>query len=338
MSVKGMRALCAAMLGLFAASVDAAETGPIIDTAGVKSAIARGALIWDVRAAPDYAKGHVPGAINIGDPSAVLRDPNTEDFLPTERIEKLLGAGGIDPSKDIVVYGARGTWNPYFAEYTVRSFGGTRVSVYHGGFQDWVAGGNEASTDAKKLPAVALKLARNASIAVETADVVKKLGKPGVQIVDVRTPKEFAGEDIRAIRGGHIPGAINIPYEENWIDPETPQKLARKEVKDNAGMGLKPLEQLKALYSKLDPNAETVVYCQSGARASLTATVLAQLGFKNVKLYDSSWLGYGNTLDAPAENVVMFNVGAMNGRMSGLQARIDELEKLVGELRAAKKN
>jgi thiosulfate/3-mercaptopyruvate sulfurtransferase len=84
---------------------------------------------------------------------------------------------------------------------------------------------------------------------------------------------------------------------------------------------------LKRLYAKLDPKKETIVYCQSGARASETAGVLQQLGFTNVKVYDSSWLGYGNTLDAPAENVTFFNVGLLNARISALQERINQLEK-----------
>ena len=89
-----------------------------------------------------------------------------------------------------------------------------------------------------------------------------------MQIIDARTPAEFAGEDIRAIRGGHIPGAVNIPYEQNWVDPNTPAKLARKEVSSNAGMSLKRTADLKQLYSRFDPHKETIVYCQSGARAS----------------------------------------------------------------------
>src|SRR5437763_9030946 len=156
--------------------------------------------------------------------------------------------------------------------------------------------------------------------------MVARLNNPHVQIVDARTPKEFAGEDIRAIRGGHIPGAINIPYEQNWVDPETSTKLARKQVTSNAGMSLKSVDDLKRLYSKLDPGKETIVYCQSGVRASETAGVLQHLGFSNVKVYDSSWLGYGNTLDAPAENVTFFNVGLLNSRLSALQNRIDHPE------------
>jgi len=145
-----------------------------------------------------------------------------------------------------------------------------------------------------------------------------------------------AGEDIRAIRGGHIPGATNIPYEQNWIDPETPGKLARKQVSSNAGMSLKSMDDLKRLYSKLDPSKETIVYCQSGVRASETAGVLQHLGFTNVKVYDSSWLGYGNTLDAPAENVTFFNVGLLNSRISTLQERINQLEKELAETKARK--
>ena len=131
-----------------------------------------------------------------------------------------------------------------------------------------------------------------------------------------------------------MPGAINIPYEQNWIDPLTLQKLANKQVNDSRGMSLKSTADLKALYSKLDPEKETVVYCQSGVRASETAGVLEQLGFKNVRVYDSSWLGYGNKLDAPANNATVFNVGALSARLGALQVRIDALEK---ELAATRK-
>ena len=311
-----------------------AQAQPIVDMAQLQEAIRRGAQIWDVRDARDYAKGHLPGALTMGDAASGLRDPNSEDFIATPRIEALLGAAGIDPQRETVVYGARGTWNPYFGRYALRYFGGSKVSVFHDGIEGWQAAGLPVSTAPPQAAPVRLALVANPSVAVSTQDVIGRLNQSQVQIVDVRTPKEFSGEDIRALRGGHVPGAVNIPYEQNWTDPETLQKLANRQVSDTRGMSLKSNADLKALYSKLDPDKETVVYCQSGVRASETAGVLEQLGFKNVKVYDSSWLGYGNRLDAPANNATVFNVGALNGRIGAMQARIDTLEK---ELAAAKK-
>jgi thiosulfate/3-mercaptopyruvate sulfurtransferase len=102
------------------------------------------------------------------------------------------------------------------------------------------------------------------------------------------------------------------------------------------GLPFSPAEDLKQLYSRFDPNKETIVYCQSGARASQTAGVLQQLGFAKVKVYDSSWLGYGNTLDAPAENVTFFNVGLFNSRLLALQERVNQLEKELAEAKGRK--
>ncbi len=299
----------------------------IVDTAQVQEALKRPVQVWDVRGDKDFAKGHLPGALSVGDAAAVLRDANTEDFIATAQIARILGAAGIDPAKETVVYGSRGTWNPYFGRYALRYFGGTKVSVYHEGIEGWQAAGGPVEAGAAKPMPIALTLAPNPAVAVSTQEVLARLGKPDVQIVDARTPKEFAGADIRALRGGHIPGAVNIPYELNWSDPGTLQKLAQKSVGDSRGMSLKAQPELQALYARLDPDKETVVYCQSGARASETAGVLEQLGFRNVKVYDSSWLGYGNKLDAPAENETTFNVGALNGRIAAMQKRIDTLEK-----------
>src|SRR5215510_9185037 len=314
----------------------ALAASPIVDAQYVADAIARNALVWDVRSADAYAKGHIAGAVSIGDAARVLRDDNTEDFIATDRIEKILGAAGLDPKREIIVYGNRGSWNPYFGLYTVRYFGGSNVHVYHEGIEDWTAAGRTISSEASRLAPIALKLEVNPSVAVTTREMVARLNNPDVQIVDARTPREFLGEDIRAIRGGHIPGAVNIPYEQNWIDPETPGKLARKQVTSNAGMSLKSVADLKRLYSSLDPNKETIVYCQSGVRASETAGVLQELGFTRVKVYDSSWLGYGNTLDAPANNVTFFNVGLLNARLSTLQERVNQLEKELAEAKARK--
>src|SRR5258706_1588893 len=329
-----MKRLIIAVLLCGCAQLAIAAASVIVDNATVTDALRRNVIVWDVRPAGDYARGHIPGAVSIGDAPKVLRDDNTEDFISTERIEKILGAAGLDPSREIIVYGSRGTWNPYFGLYTLQYFGASDARVYHGGIEDWTAAGRPVSRDAAQLPAVALKLKINVAMTVSTREMVARLNNPDVQIVDVRTPKEFSGEDIRAIRGGHIPGALNIPYEHNWIDPDTPAKLARKQVADNAGMSLKPIDELKQLYAKLDPGKETIVYCQSGARASEKTVVLQQLGLKNVKVYDSSWLGYGNTLDAPANNVTFFNLGLFNSRLSAMQSRIEQLEKELAESKA----
>ncbi|MBK6400961.1 MAG: hypothetical protein IPP18_00235 [Rhodocyclaceae bacterium] len=322
-------AAIAALAGLVAAAQAAA---PIVDAAETKAAIARGAIVWDVRATPLYRKGHIPGAINIGDVGVVLRNPVTEDFIDTAQIEKLFGQAGLDPAREIVVYADRGSAYAHFGRYALRYFGAANVSVFHDGIEGWQAAGGAVETDNALAKPVTVKLTEQSQLAIGTDDVVARAKAGSVQILDVRTSGEYAGNDVRAIRGGNIPGAVNIPYEMNWKDPETATKLARRLVPDNSGATLTSPENLKALYARLDPGKETVVYCQSGVRAAETASVLETLGFRNIKVYDSSWLGYAARLDAPAANERFFNVGALNGRLASMQRRIDELEKLITDL------
>ena len=310
-----------------------ASGSAIVDTAYVVDAQKRNAIIWDTRSAALYKQGHIPGAVNIGDIAQELRDEHREDYIALGRIEKILGDAGIDPSKEIVVYGLKGNPVVYFGLVTLQYFNAANPKIYHGGIDDWKTAGQMVVTEPGKLAPIALKIKVKPELMVDTAEVVRRLKDPKVQIVDARTPEEFRGEDIRAIRGGHIPGAIPIHYMENWVDPDTPMKLEKKLVNNKDGMNLKPRKELLAMYSKLDPDKETIVYCQSGIRASETATVLADLGFKNVRVYDSSWIGYGATLDAPAEDVTFFNVGNMQAKINGMQKRIDNLEK---ELATAK--
>ena len=313
-----------------------AATSNIVDTAYVIDAQKRSAIIWDTRSAALYRQGHIPGAVNIGDVGQELRDENREDYIALAKIEKILGDAGIDPSKEIVVYGLKGNPYVYFGLVTLRYFNAANAKIYHGGIDDWKAAGQPISNEPHKLAAIALKIKVRPELMVDTAEVVRKLKDPKVQIVDARTPEEFRGEDIRAIRGGHIPGAISINYLENWVDPDTSSKLEKKLVANKDGMSLKPRKELQALYAKLDPEKETIVYCQSGVRASETATVLADLGFKNVRVYDSSWIEYGATLDAPAEDVTFFNVGNMQAKMNAMQKRLDGLERELAATRAVK--
>lgn len=332
-----VRCFLAALLSLSAAFAVAAPSDPIVDTAAVEAALARGAIVWDVRSEEDYRKGHIAGAVNMDDVLAQLREARSEDYLPVPQLAKLLGEAGIDPSREIVVYGPKAGTAAYFAGITLQWLGGDRVHVYHGGIDDWKVAGKPLATEPTRLPAVTLALTPRSDRMVGTRDVVARIGAPDVQIVDARTTREFSGDDIRALRGGHIPGAVNIPYESNWVDPDTPRKLARKQVANKDGLNLKPADDLRKLYAGLDPDKETIVYCQSGVRASNTAAVMQSLGFTNVKVYDSSWLGYGNQLDAPADSVSYFNVARVNSMLNQLQGRIDDLEAQLAEMKAAKK-
>lgn len=327
----------ALLLALATLPIHAGATGTIVDTAEVEGALKRGAIVWDVRPTGAYRQGHIPGAVNIDDVTASLRNENTEDYLPLPQIERTLGAAGIDPAREVIVYGPKGSPNVYFALVTLQYLGGQSARIYHGGIDDWAAAGKPLSAETPAPHPVTLKLSVRPELLADTREVVAKLHDPSVQILDVRTPAEFRGEDIRAIRGGHIPGAIPINYLENWVDPDASARFEKKQVANKDGMNLKSADELRALYSKLDPDKETIVYCQSGVRASETATVLQEIGFKKVKVYDSSWLGYGNTLAAPAEDVSFVNVGMLQGKLGALQKRLDAMEKEMAALKTAAK-
>jgi thiosulfate/3-mercaptopyruvate sulfurtransferase len=327
-----LRALLTTVLLLAAAS---AQAQAIVDIEFVKKAIERGALLWDTRDEATFVKGHIPGAVNIGDPNNELRDPNREDYLPLPQIEKLLGSAGIDPQREIVVYGVRAATSNYFAHLTLRYFGAARAYVFHDGIDAWRAAGLPLATQASPRKPVALKLVPQPGVTVGTDEVLAAVRNRSAQIVDARTTREFSGDDIRSLRGGHIPGAVNVPYEQNWQDPQTLSRLQRGQTRDSSGMSLKPVADLRTLYAGLDPNKETIVYCQSGVRAAETATVLRDLGFRDVKVYDASWLGWGSNLALPAANETFFNVGALNSRLARMQMRIDQLEAELEQARRA---
>ena len=303
-----------------------AQSGTIVDLQYVKAAQQRGAIIWDVRASNQYLEGHIPGAINFGDIGTVLRDPNREDFIDLAEINAIFNKAGLDIYKEIVVYGSRGNPYSYFGLFTIHYFGGKQAKVFHDGIDGWADAGLPIEKTSSTLASINIKLAPQENLVVSNEQMRKLYNNQSVQVVDARTFNEFKGNDIRAIRGGHIPGAISIPYEQNWKDPAAGLKLAKKEVKTNAGMSLKTKDELNALYAKLDPNKETVVYCQSGVRAAETATVLQNLGYKNVKIYDSSWLGWASHLASPVADETYLNVGMLNARIAAMQNKINELE------------
>ena len=325
--------LSAAMGLLLTLSASAQE---IVDAPYVAAALTRGAIVWDLRSAEDYAKGHIPGAVNLGNAVNLLRNPNTEDFLPTPQVEKLLNGAGIDLAKEVVVYSRMGDPTAHWGLMTVRHFGGRDGKVFHGGLDAWQAAGRSLAIVPTKLAAIEQKLAVSPGVQVYMAEVLAKVGNPAVQFVDARSPKEYSGDDIRALRGGHIPGARSVPYEQNWADPATAAKLANKEVKTRDGMALKPSGQLKALYAGLDPRKETIVYCQSGVRAAETANVLRGLGFEQVRVFEESWLGYSNHPSAPAENVQFLNIGALKVQIRGLEVEVESLKAELAILKAAR--
>jgi thiosulfate/3-mercaptopyruvate sulfurtransferase len=314
------------LISFFSIPLATAQSNTIVNLEDVKAAQQRGAIILDVRSTKEYLLGHIPGAITIGDLGTVLRDPNREDYIDPAEITAIFNQAGLDVHKEIITYGARGNPYAYFGLFTIQYFGGKQAKVFHDGIDGWVDAGQPIEKTTSTLNPVAVKLVPQPQLVVTNEEMRKLYNNKSVQVIDARTVNEYKGNDIRAIRGGHIPGAVSIPYEQNWKDPQTATKLVKKEVKTNTGMALKDKNELNQLYAKFDPNKETVVYCQSGVRASETAVVLQNLGFKNVKVYDSSWLGWASHLASPVADETYLNVGLLNAKMSAMQNKINELE------------
>jgi thiosulfate/3-mercaptopyruvate sulfurtransferase len=249
----------------------------------------RNLRIVDMRNNPEeYSSGHIPGAVYlaISQTRLALKEPGF--ILPPDyEIEEILGHLGITAETLVVAYDDLGGLNASRLFFTLDYIGHEKLALLNGGLTEWIAEGHTLS---KEIPRVAKTayVARTQTRRVASARwIVANLGKPNVRLVDARSPKEFRGEDVRAKRGGHIPGAVNIEWTENLTDEKT----------------FKPADQLATLYERagVTKDKTVVAYCQTMHRGALSYFTLRLLGYPNVRGYDRSWSEWGNDARLPIE-------------------------------------
>jgi thiosulfate/3-mercaptopyruvate sulfurtransferase len=242
-----------------------------------------------------YDQGHVSGAAGWNW-NTQLCDTVVRDIVQKKALEDLLGKTGVDNKTTIVLYGDNNNWFAAWAFWQLEIYGHDDLRIMDGGRKKWLAEGRDLSKD---KPTFAVKTYRakdpDLSLRAFLPEVQKVFGKPGTALVDVRSPQEFTGEILAppglpetCQRGGHIPGAKNIPWGKNCNEDGT----------------FKSLDELKSLYSAqgISSDKPVIAYCRIGERSSLTWFVLRHLlGFKNVKNYDGSWTEWGNLVGAPVE-------------------------------------
>jgi thiosulfate/3-mercaptopyruvate sulfurtransferase len=245
-----------------------------------------------------YPSGHVPGAVEV-DWTRDLNDPLRRDYLDAERFAALMSRIGVTPETTIVFYGDKNNWWACYAYWVFQLFGHGNARVMDGGRLKWAKEGRPLVRDAPSYAATTYPVPRRDDTVIRAfRDEVMAHVKAGRQLIDVRSPAEYTGEKLHmpeypnegALRGGHIPGAANVPW-------------AR--AVDAADGTFKPADQLRAIYegeAKLAPQEETVVYCRIGERSSHTWFVLTHLlGYERVRNYDGSWTEWGNLVGAPIE-------------------------------------
>jgi len=242
-----------------------------------------------------YNEGHMPNAVGWAWDTQ-LCDTIQRDIVPKAKLEHLLGASGIDNNTTIILYGDNNNWFAAWAFWQLKIYGHKDVRLMNGGRKKWIAEGRDLSTDA---PSAQTKTYRakepDFSLRAYLPEVQKASGEKAAQLVDVRSPQEFTGELLAppglpetCQRGGHVPGARNIPWGKACNEDGT----------------FKSAEDLRKLYGGEGITGEkpVIAYCRIGERSSHTWFVLTYLlGYKNVKNYDGSWTEWGNLVGAPVE-------------------------------------
>lgn len=243
-----------------------------------------------------YEIGHIPGAVKI-DWHTELQDQLVRQYLDAPGFSRLMSGKGISRETTVVFYGDKNNWWACYAMWVFKLFGHPDCRIMNGGRKKWIEEGRALTRDAPAYPAAAYPAPRrdDKTIRAFRGDVMAHLDRR-LPLVDVRSPQEFTGERLHmpdypnegALRGGHIPGAANIPWA--WA------------VRDDGAF--KSPSELAALYQErgVTPDKDIITYCRIGERSSHTWFVLSYLlGYPNVRNYDGSWTEWGNLVDAPIE-------------------------------------
>jgi thiosulfate/3-mercaptopyruvate sulfurtransferase len=226
-----------------------------------------------------------------------LVDNPRRDIVSRENFEKLASRLGITPETTVVFYGDHHNWFAAWGAWIFRYYGHEDVRLLDGGRDKWEAEKRPMSTlAAVPTPTQYQVTAENKDLRVRLADVVTVAeGQSEKALLDIRSPDEFSGKVIApagiqelAIRAGHVPGAVNVPWKTAVNDDGT----------------FKPVAELKKLYAEkgVDGSRPVIAYCRIGERSAHTWFVLSELLGYDAKQYDGSWTEYGNAVGVPIAN------------------------------------
>jgi thiosulfate/3-mercaptopyruvate sulfurtransferase len=242
-----------------------------------------------------YESGHIPGARKV-DWHTDLQDPVTRDYVDGEGFARLASSRGIRRDDTVVFYGDNFNWWAAYALWVFTLFGHPDVRLLDGGRQKWIAEGRPLTREKPEPEPTDYPVVERDDAAIRAyRDQVEEHLQTGGPMVDVRSPQEYTGELTHmpdypqegALRGGHIPGAVNVPWKRAANEDGT----------------FKPVGELQAIYAEeqgLAPEDDIIAYCRIGERSSHTWFVLHHLlGYPRVRNYDGSWTEWGNLVRAP---------------------------------------
>lgn len=243
-----------------------------------------------------YDTGHIPGAVHI-DWRGDLQDDVVRDYASPEKFAEVCRRNGIGPDTTVIFYGDKSNWWACYALWAFRLFGHDKVRILDGGRDKWKAENRPLTRDKPSYPrsdypVPAQRHDREIRAFFEETEAFSKARKP---LIDVRSPREYTGELTHmpeypqegVLRGGHVPGARNVPWKTAANDDGTFKSAAdlRRIYQENLGY---------------KPENELIAYCRIGERSSHTWFVLTYLlGFRHVRNYDGSWTEWGNRVRAP---------------------------------------
>ncbi len=238
-----------------------------------------------------YDVGHIPGAVKI-DWHLDLNDPVTRDYIDGEQFAALMDRKGIRRTDTVVIYGDKSNWWAAYALWVFTLFGHEDVRLLDGGRDAWISENRDTTLEIPSATTSGYPVVERNDTPIRAFkdDVLSHLGR--VPLVDVRSPQEYTGERTHmpdypeegALRGGHIPTAVSIP----WAKAAAPDGRFRSRA------------ELDEIYSGVDKDADVIAYCRIGERSSHTWFVLTHLlGYPHVRNYDGSWTEWGNAVRVP---------------------------------------
>jgi thiosulfate/3-mercaptopyruvate sulfurtransferase len=241
-----------------------------------------------------YDQGHIPGAVGWNW-KLDLQDAPSRDIINQQAFEKLLSHSGIGNDTTVILYGDNNNWFAAYAFWLLTYYGHEKTRLIDGGRKKWVAEKRPLSVEIPHPTPTAYAVRKiDPDVRALRDYVLQSVGKDGRGLVDVRSPKEYSGELLApenlpqegSQRGGHIPGAANIPWSQAVSDDGT----------------FKSFGELQALYQGkgIAPDQEVIAYCRIGERSSHTWFVLSYLlGYPRVRNYDGSWTEWGSLIAVP---------------------------------------